>query len=284
MGLHEKKIHDLCRKHKFIQRSSSKIQGYEFVQTMIIPSEGVSTESLKGLCLRMKKINPKADLTAQALCARINNISSSNLMKGILGELIYKLHEKLKTCVLGFKLEGINRILIQDSTVITLNEKLEKPYPGTKRSKSITSQVKIDLIYDLGMGALLDASLFQGKVNDQSLANRIIEFIEPNDLVIRDLGYFSIKVFHAIAEKGAFFLSRSKSGVKFYLNKEDKEPLDLEEYLKKKELNHINIFDLEGWLGDEKMPIRLIMYRQTEEVTRERVRIARDLNSRKNYT
>lgn len=284
-NFNEKKMHDLCRKYKFIKRSSSKIQGYEFIQVMIIPSEGVSTDSLKGLCQRLKKLNPKADLSAQALCERINNVSSANLMKAILGELIQQMHETIKkSSKLDFKLEGFNRILIQDSTLITLNEKLEDKYPGTKRGKSIKSQAKIDLIYDLGKGVLVDASLFQGKKNDQSLSNRIIEFLEPNDLLIRDLGYFDIKVFHDIAKAGAFFLSRIKSGVKFYLNKEDEKPLDLEEHLGKKEFNYINIFELEGWLGDDKEPIRLIIYRQTEEVINKRLRIANQQSKKRGRT
>lgn len=46
--LNKKKSHELCRKSKFIQRSTSKIQGYEFIYTMIIPSEGLPTDTLKG--------------------------------------------------------------------------------------------------------------------------------------------------------------------------------------------------------------------------------------------
>src|ERR1700733_12592721 len=84
----EKKCHDLCRQCKFIKRSTSKLQGYEFIKTMIMPSDGISTDSLKGLCQRMKMFNPNLNLSAQALCERINNINSSRLMKRVLAEIL----------------------------------------------------------------------------------------------------------------------------------------------------------------------------------------------------
>ena len=56
-NFNEKKSADLARKHRFIQRSTSKLKGYEFIKALIIPSEGLSEDSLKGLCQRMHGIN-----------------------------------------------------------------------------------------------------------------------------------------------------------------------------------------------------------------------------------
>src|ERR1700730_943936 len=159
---------------------------------MIIPSEGLSTDSLKGLCKRMKEFNPKIDLSAQALCERINDISSSRLMKGILAEILGKIHEQItKSCPkIAVGLEGFKRILLQDSTVVSLNEKLEDEYKGARRGNNcVKAQVKIDLIHDLGKGLLIDAKIFRGCEPDQSLAGRILDFVKAGDLVIRDLGY-----------------------------------------------------------------------------------------------
>lgn len=133
----EKKCHELCRQYKFIQRSSSKLKGYEFIKVMILPSEGLSTDSLNGICLRIREFNPQADLTAQALCERINDISSSNLMKGLFGKLL--LHAQtymVKNCPkLAEVFKDFNRVLIQDSTVMELNEKLKGEYEGTNRGE-----------------------------------------------------------------------------------------------------------------------------------------------------
>jgi len=274
-NFNEKKCHDLCRKHKFIQRSSSKLKGYEFIKTMIIPSVGLSTDSLKGLCRRMREYNPEADLTSQALCERINDISASNLMQAMFSELLLKVHERIVSLQKTPILDKFSRIMVQDSSTATLNEKLEKHYPGTNRGgNGVKSQVKIDLIYDLSKGITIDAQLFRGNEPDQGLADRVLEFIKENDLLLRDLGYFKISVFKAINIAGAYFLSRLMPRVHFYLQEEDTEALDIGKYLSYKDQRNLNVIEIKGFLGKEKVPARLIIYRQPLEVTAKRLREA----------
>lgn len=280
-NFNEKKCHDLCRKHKFIQRSSSKLKGYEFIKTMIIPSPGLSTDSLKGLCKRMKGFNSKADLTSQALCERINNISSSNLMRAVFAELLLKVHERIVSLQLTPILDKFNRVIIEDSSVATLNEQLEGVYTGTNRGgNGVKSQVKIDLIHDLSKGVMIDAQLFRGNEPDQGLADRVLKFIEKGDLLLRDLGYFKITFFKALNIAGAFFLSRLMPRVHFYLKEEDTKALDIGKYLSHKSRQDLNIIEISGFLGQEKVPIRLIIYRQPPEVTAKRLREA-NKNQRK---
>ncbi len=286
-NFNEKKCHDLSRQYKFIERSTSTLKGYEFIKTMIIPSEGLSTDGLKGLCKRMNDLNPEATLSAQALCGRINDISSSRLMKGILAEILEKIHKKIKSSCpkLAIGLDRFNRVLLQDSTVAVLNEKLGEIYKGTRRGNNcVKAQVKIDLIHDLNKGLLVDASLFRGNEPDQGLAGRLTNFIEANDLIIRDLGYFAISAFQTIAQNNAYFLSRLKSGVHFYLDELDEIPLDLAEHLKKKEFKHLNIIEFKGYLGKEKIQTRLIIYRQSQELTDQRLRDANKQARKKGET
>ena len=208
-NFNEKKCHDLCREHKFIQRSSSKLKGYEFIKTMVIPSTGLSTDSLKGLCKRMKDFNPNAVLTSQALCERINDVSSSNLMRALFAELLLKVNKRIMSLELTQILDIFNRVIIQDSSLATLNEHLEGVYPGTNRGgNGVKSQLKIDLIHDLSKAVMIDAQLFRGNQPDQGLADRVLKFIKQGDLLLRDLGYFKISVFKAISVAGAYFLSR----------------------------------------------------------------------------
>lgn len=282
----QKKCHELCRKYKFIERSSSKLRGYEFIKAMVIPSPGLSTDSLIGLCRRIEEFNADAKFSPQALCERINDVSSARLMKGLFMELLqsFKAHFQVDK-KLGIALVKFNRILLEDSSCITLNEKLESIFTGNKRaSANIKSQLKIDVIYDLTHGATLDANLFRGNEPDQALAGRVVKFLEPGDLLIRDLGYFSIIAFKAIALARAYFLSRLMPRVHFYLNKEDKEPLDLGSYLGQKRFAHLNVIELQGYLGQEKIPSRLIVYRQPVEVTDKRLREARKYGKNKTMT
>lgn len=277
-NFNEKKCHEICRKHKFIKRSSSKLIGHEFIKTMIMPSIGSSTDSLKGLCKRILDFNPDANLTSQALCQRINQSSSSQLMQGIFGELLFKVNDRISQCCLKTTsaLVNFNRVLLQDSTIVTLNEKLKDVYEGTSRGNNcVKSQVKIDVIHDLLKGVIVDAKLFKGNDPDQGLAGRILTLIQANDLVIRDLGYFTILTFKAIQIADAYFLSRLLPRIRFYLFQEDTKALDLGKYLAHKSLSKLNIIEIKGFLGEEKVPIRLIIYRQSQEVTNKRLREAK---------
>lgn len=115
------------------------------------------------------------------------------------------------------------------------------------------------------------------------MGRRIISFVKPGDLVVRDLGYFAMENFHELIAMNAYFLSRLKPGVCFYLNADDDEPFDLEKYLKAtKRLK--NVLELKGYLSKEKIPIRLIIYRQTQEITEQRIRAARKQARKKGET
>ena len=273
----EKKCHDLCKKYQFIKRASSKLKGQEFIKTMVIPSKGSSSDSLKGLCKRLLKFNDKAQMSSQALCKRINNPSACALMKGVLNELLIKVHEQITYLCprLAEGVKGFNRILVEDSSLAVLNDKLETKYKGTNRGGcSGKAQVKIDLITDISKGILIDAQLFRGNEPDRSFAERILSILKKGDLVIRDLGYFTINAFRKIAEANAYFLSRLLSGVLFFLNKDHKDALDIGMYLKQKIFQKQNIISINGFLGNDKIPIRLIMYRNPENVVNKRLREA----------
>lgn len=283
----EKKCNELCKKYQFIKRSTSRLKGQEFIKTMIVPSKGSSTDSLKGLCKRLLKFNNASGMSSQALCKRINTPSSSALMKGVLNELLIKVHEKITySCPkLAIGLKGFNRILVEDSSIIMLNEKLEEKYKGTNRGGcSGKAQVKIDLITDISKGLLVDAQLFRGNEPDRGIAERILSIIKKGDLIIRDLGYFTINAFRKIADFGSYFLSRLLPGVLFYLNEDDKNPLDIGTYLKEKRCKNRNIVECKGFLGNDKVPVRLIMYKNTEDVVNKRLREANKVAKSKGRT
>lgn len=286
-NFNEKKCYELSRKCNFIERSSSKLKGYDFIKMMIIPAEGLFTDSLKGLCKRVEQFNPEAILSSQALCKRINDISSCLLMKAIFQNILIEINDRItkssKEIVDGFS--GISRVLIEDSTVIQLNEVLEKFYKGTNRGgKGSKSQVKIDVIHDLKDGSTIDARLFRGNEPDQSLSLRILNFAKTGDLIIRDLGYFVLKSFKALSEIGAYFLSRVKASTNFFLNKEDIKPLDLGLYLKKNLQKNSKFIEIKGYVGKEKVPARLIIYGQSKQITNQRLRMAIKNARNKSFT
>ena len=70
----------------------------ENMKAMIMPIPGLFLDSLSGLCKRIEEFNPEAKMSAQALRLRINNASSSRLMKGLFIELLQQLKENFHPC------------------------------------------------------------------------------------------------------------------------------------------------------------------------------------------
>ena len=90
------------------------------------------------------------------------------------------------------------------------------------------------------------------------------------DLVLRDLGYFTLASFKAIAARGAFFLTRLRYGVILF-SPQSADPLDLARMLRPGQA-----LDIEVLLGQrEKLPVRLLAFPLPEAAANERRRKAR---------
>lgn len=276
-----KVCHELAQKHRFIQRSSSIIEGHEFIKALILPSNGLSEDSLEGLCQRLREFNPQVNISASALCQRINKVGAVELMKACMQKLLSICRSKFvkQYTSLGSCLKYFNNIYIQDSTVFELNKHLHKIFKGTKRGgkkgdASCKAQAKIDLIYNLASGTITDAKIHQGKVPDQALVEKILKVLKEGDLVIRDLGYFKLEVFKKIIDIGAYFLTRFPSHIKVYLHHDDEQEIDLSFHLNK-HYRKCAIVELDVWVGAERLPVRLVAYKVSKEVLNIRLRKAK---------
>ncbi len=272
--------HQLARSSGFIQRSSSKIKGHEFVKALVLPSYGLSEESLSGLCDRMREFNFQADISSSALAQRINTKAAVRFMRECFERTLKCVREKLEKqyCALEGTLKTFNNVYIQDSTVFEINKKLARFFPGTNRGKrqnesSLKSQMKIDLIHNFTTGQIAELQIYEGKLPDQALTGKIEKIIEANDLFLRDLGYFKIQSLKNIDESKAYFLTRFPAHVKVYLNPDDKDPIDLATYLSK-HFKEFSAIDLNVWISEERLQVRLIAYRVPKDISADRRRKA----------
>ena len=88
-------------------------------------------------------------------------------------------------------LSSFDRILIVDSTSIGLPEALAPFFPGaSNQTGSKQAQLKIQAYYDLRNESFVDFSLSSFRKNDQAASKDILALTQPNDLILRDLGYF----------------------------------------------------------------------------------------------
>jgi hypothetical protein len=273
----EKTCQEIARKCRFVQRSSSKLKGHELIKVLTIPNMGVSEASLNDLCIRLKAFNSDVNISASALAQRLNTRAAAEMMKEYFQKILQFSRERAVKHLVSMEgvLSSFKNVYIQDSTVCELNEKLQKIYKGTDRGGlgGCKSQVKIDLIHNFTTGSIHDAKIVAGNVPDQGLAKRIVDLIDVGDLVIRDLGYFALNVLRQIAENDAYYLTRLPPHLKVYLHVNDTMPVDLAKYVDKYFPNQ-SVSDIAVYVGDERLPTRLIVYRMPEDVVRERLRKA----------
>ncbi len=173
-------------------------------------------------------------------------------------------------------------IYLQDSTIISLPDQLKQYYKGSVSKGSQKSSMRLQAIYGLSSGTFKEFSLGSFTDNDQGASGNIIKLLKPRDLIIRDLGYFVLKVFRQVASAGAFFLSRYRYATNIY-DAHTGEQIQLGQVLKG---SSVDIEVLAG--AKEKLPCRLVAVKLPDHVAAERRRKAKEdrdkrLNHSKEY-
>lgn len=262
----------LARQSEFIQRSSSKLRGRDFVELMTTELIEDPSMSLEGLCDILGGLNPQAQMTPQALHQRLNASAVTYLQEVFELALRQQLDPICKRLPPGV-LTPFARVLLEDSTQCSLHEKLAEEFKGSGGSAS-TSALKLDVIYEVIHHSLLEVHLSDGKAADQGQALAIVPHLRAGDLVLRDLGYLSLESLRQIESHGACYLSRLKKGVDVYLEAHAQaEALDLVTHLRQHYPND-DLIDLAVYLGQERVSCRLVAYRLPEAVVAERRRKA----------
>jgi hypothetical protein len=247
------------------------LQGKNFVELMSAASMDSSIASLTGLCSTLRMLDSEADITAQALMQRINNPRASAFLKNVFQKVLEIKMEDIVKRVPPNLLQSFNNVWIEDCSECMLHGALQNEFKGSGEASK--SSVKIDLIYEMKQKNIHSVDLVDRRSPDQKLAQKHLDIVRRGDLVIRDLGFFDSTVLNAIAEAGAFFLSRLPGCVNVYLNKDDKDPTDIAKYLSRKFPND-SVIDIPIFVSTEKVPCRMIAYRAPQTVVNQRRRKA----------
>jgi len=167
-------------------------------------------------------------------------------------------------------LARFRRVLVQDSTAVGLPATLAAQFPGNANGRGQPLAVlKVQCVYDPRAEHFVHWYLTSFRVNDQQAAADMVAIVQADDLVIRDLGYFSLEPLQQIGARGAFFLSRLWHGVHLWTTQH--QPLDL-----LGTLAHDGWLDVEVQLGDTaQLPVRLVAVAVPDAVANERRRKAR---------
>lgn len=282
----EAELSRIAKDTNFVQRSSSRIKGKEFLQAMLTASIDPRSTPLTGISDNLRGINPRAEMTISALRQRINSQYGMEFLKKIyesrlktsLQPLSNQLNAEQPKAPKGL-LASFSKVFIRDSSTCSLNKRLSSTFKGCGGDCS-DSQLKIDLIHDLKGNNIEEVIITDVKRSDQSLSKEVLKHLKKRDLVIQDLGYYNMKFFEDVQQLGAFYLSRLHSMSMVFLNKEDKSPVELGKLLDKR-IKKGQVLDIDIYITEKKIKTRLIAYPVPEEVFNKRMRDYRKKSKRK---
>jgi Transposase DDE domain len=257
----------------FVQRKAQKISAYYYVLGFLIMcAKGKNTYA--EWAVQVGLISGKL-VSRQAMCDRMTPRAAS-FAEALLKTVLAKICGKFK--IDSQLLAPFGRVLLQDSTVLKLPDSLSEQFPGNTSRGEKKSQVRIQTILNLTSFRFLHFGLSGFTKNDQSSSGEILTYARKGDLVIRDLGYFSLATFAEMLDRGVHFLSRLKFGVT--IKTPEGKQLDLSKLLKRK-----NTVDIKVLLGNQQVPVRLIMIPLPEAIANERIRKAKcDRDRRLNHS
>lgn len=253
-----------ARQTKFIQRSTSNISGLMFLSLQVFQEGNLVQTSLNDQCDFLEDefgIRP----TKQSLDERYNTYAISFLktcFEHVVREVL------VKQTGYDYLRDRFSRIRIGDATSFQLPESFA-PFYESAGGDTSGSSIKIQYEYDMISGGFLELQLGCGRRNDAEYLEKCSVPIMPKDLIIKDLGYYQHKHFNTIGQAKAYFISRYKSGANLYskdsAGKYEKEPISA--LLSKTQ----GICSHHLFLGQEKLPIRLVVVPVAEELALKRI-------------
>lgn len=263
-------IEKLSKESEFSKRKAKKITAKDFLLGFFLMANSRENHSYQNWAIKIGLII-KGKVSKQALWKKMRD-TQIIFLKKVLSKIIKDSLRNKSRYLASEKLKVFRNVIVEDSTNIKLDEKLHEEYPGNEYwDKSAKKSImKLQASYEITGGKFIRLDVTSFRENDQGYSSKIVEIAKRGDLVIRDLGYFILKVFKKLNQEGIFFISRMKKRINVY-SRENETVIDLAKMLKKR-----GNLDIEIFVGEkEKLPVRLIALPVEEEVANKRRRKAK---------
>jgi len=259
-------IEAIAKESEWSQRAS-KLTGHLFLVVFVFGMNIYKTPTLEQLVALVNTFVPDLKLSRQAMHDRINEYAVTFFEHMLSRATAIAIPSEFDLMVL----EGFTRVIIIDSTGFQLPEELVDIFPGSGGSASIAG-MKIQFGYDIKSSKYFYI-VQEGNVPDNSEKSDYLSFVQPGDLIITDLGYFTFSRLAQIGHKDAHYLSRLKLNTNIYI-------LDTEGNYKVIDLLEIangiaeGVMEIDVYIKDDTTYIRtrLIMERVPSQVQERRLR------------
>ena len=248
-------------------RIPEKLSADEILEAFCIVS--VHDEcSLMNICTYLYEYY-KVNITKPGLLKRVNREGTVELFKEVLKScLLQSINNKNDFPALRLR---FGRVIIQDSTILQLSNRLFEVFFGIKNATSTKTLIRIQFSIDILNNNFIAFSIDSYKENDLASASKI-EVID-GDLWLRDRGYFSLEACEKIAREGGDFILRFKAYTTLYLHEKDANgkliQLDLVKELKKRPTLKIKVY-----VGRDMVPMLLVVAPASDKIAAERRRKA----------
>ncbi len=266
-------INRIAKLSCFVQRKGKKISAYNFVVGFLISCcNGNSTFSEWALQISLLS---GQGVSKQGVFDRLHTYTvafAQQLLEQVL------LQQSTKGFTPGL-FKGFGRVLLQDSTTLRLPQVLSAMFPGNHSHGEQKAVARVQSTFDIKAMGFINFSLGAFAQNDQSASADIIPLVKKGDLVIRDLGYFSLAVFEKLIKAQVHFLSRLRYGIT--ITGRQGKPILVKDLLKQKH-------GVDRWVyigSKKKVWVRLVMIPVPPEVGAEKIRKAKqDRDARLNHS
>ena len=202
--------------------------------------------------------------------------------------------EKVFKNYLGHRLncEGITTKLkdkyaavrVMDSTEFKLPDSMAKDFPGYSASNALACAA-IQFEFDVISKHITCLSVENAKVSDKAFADKQMDNIKAGELVLRDLGYYSINSYKAIEDRQAFYISRLKPQISIFVKNAagDYKELALQALINLIKKSKEGCFDQTVYIGAEsKKEVRLMAWVLDKSVQKKRLKKKHDKKGKTN--
>jgi hypothetical protein len=250
-----------------------------FFDNLLFNASSDVNKSLNSLSVEMKQ-NFNIDVTKQGLHERYTE-KAALYLKSILSRLCFVVDKPIDEGWFGH----FNNIYVKDSTKFVLPEEYAQVMPGFGGVSS-KSAACIQYEYDLKTGSIHDLTITPANRPDTRDAQDTQSNIMPNDLVIRDLGYFSIDVLKKFIDHEAYIISKLNTKTLVYeMHNNQHKLLEFGKLYTWMKTNNVQQIEKEVYIGAKsKLPIRLVIEVVPDDVFAQRMSKVNKYNKRMGFT
>lgn len=186
----------LATQTRLVVRKSPKFSPGGFLQSLL-SSVATGMASLNQIVGDLKD-RVAAPMLRQSLHERFD-IRSTAFLMAVLSDLMV---QRFKPAAEVLEPTAIRRIIIEDASGQVMPKSNAESFAAHGNHHGATSGVKIDLSYDMLTDAIISHSLQAATTQHKTIGRELVAEIRRGDLVLRDMGYFSLGEFTAIEAAG----------------------------------------------------------------------------------